>query len=456
MNRLDNFKNKISLLLKLFQLVQNTRKSREKILSLQQKKLRRLLIHAYNHSPFYHTLFDKAGINESNIKTAPLSAFPMTDKNLLMENYDQVLTNHDISQALLKELDESKKESDIHFVHSSGSTGSPRYFYYDKTAWNTMLAGIIRGAFWNMNIGEIMKFVHNGARLCYIAATNGNYGGAASIHGGSSRMGAEELYIDLNMPVNEWLPKIAEFKPNLLMGYPSALKILCDEIAHEDYDIKSKIDFSKICQLVTCGEPLSPSCRKYLEKTFGRNVINFYGASESLALGLESSSDSKMILFDDLNIIEEIDGKMYLTCLYNFSQPLIRYHISDRIEFIPACGSVPFSRCSVIQSREEDVMWFTDGIRREFVHPLSVEGFCIEGLTDYQFIQKDNDFFNVLLQTSSETDFVQRKNIGIKIKKEIQKVLDEKQLDFVHFEVLFAECIKPEANGKKKLIVRCA
>ena len=32
MNRLDNFKNKISLLLKLFQLVQNTRKSREKIL----------------------------------------------------------------------------------------------------------------------------------------------------------------------------------------------------------------------------------------------------------------------------------------------------------------------------------------------------------------------------------------------------------------------------------------
>jgi Coenzyme F390 synthetase len=147
---------------------------------------------------------------------------------------------------------------------------------------------------------------------------------------------------------------------------------------------------------------------------------------------------------------------MYLTCLYNFSQPLIRYHISDRIELIPASKSFPFSRCSVIQSREEDVMWFTDGIRREFVHPLSVEGFCIEGLTDYQFIQKGNDFFKVILQTSSETDFVQRKNIGIKIKEEIQKVLDEKQLDFVHFEILFAECIKPEANGKKKLIVRCA
>ncbi|MFQ8583444.1 MAG: hypothetical protein ACLSA6_13425 [Holdemania massiliensis] len=51
-------------------------------------------------------------------------------------------------------------------------------------------------------------------------------------------------------------------------------------------------------------------------------MINFYGASESLALGVEAAEDQGMRLFDDMNIIEVENGKMFLTCLYNTVQPL--------------------------------------------------------------------------------------------------------------------------------------
>ena len=52
---------------------------------------------------------------------------------------------------------------------------------------------------------------------------------------------------------------------------------------------------------------------------------SIYGASESLALGVETSHAEGMYLFDDLNYIEVENGAMYLTSLYNYVQPLIRY-----------------------------------------------------------------------------------------------------------------------------------
>ena len=39
-----------------------------------------------------------------------------------------------------------------------------------------------------------------------------------------------------------------------------------------------------------------------------------------------------MYLFDDMNYIEVENGNMYITSLYNFVQPLIRYQITDRLK----------------------------------------------------------------------------------------------------------------------------
>lgn len=452
----------LELLFNIFVLLSNQNKSAYQIQKLREKKLRRILKYAYNNSEYYRTVFEQKGINKKNISYTPLSDFPTLDKATLIENFSSIVTTKGITQESLRLLDEEKNRqikqpcSKIHLVHSSGSTGTPRYFYYDDSAWNMMLAGIIRGAFWEKNFFEMLSFVRKGARLCYIAAVDGNYGGAASIQSGIQGMNASQLFIDLNTPVSQWLPKIQSFNPNILIGYPSALKILAELLESENLQTENK----ELQQIMTCGEPLTSSCRIYLEKIFKQQIINYYGTSESLALGLEKNPSDKMILFDDLNYIEEIDGLMYLTCLYNFAQPLIRYKITDRIRLIEKAdyekSRIPFSRCSVVQSREEDVMWFSEGNRREFLHPLSVEGFCIQGLLDYQFVQKNENSFIVLLQTEKNLSSEKQEAIHHELRSSLEKILSEKKLNFVSFNLETVDEIQPESNGKKKLIVRCA
>ncbi|HEY8804977.1 MAG TPA: hypothetical protein VIM42_07755 [Clostridium sp.] len=97
------------------------------------------------------------------------------------------------------------------------------------------------------------------------------------------------------------------------------------------------------------------------------------------------------------------DGTMYLTSLYNFVQPLIRYRISDQLilkDLDEKCV-YPFAKAESILGRNEDLIWFEDGEgNREFLHPLAIEGFCIEWLLDYQFRQIDCNSFEMLLQVS--------------------------------------------------------
>lgn len=51
-------------------------------------------------------------------------------------------------------------------------------------------------------------------------------------------------------------------------------------------------------RVISCGEPLGNSLWKYLEDVFQTRTVNFYGASESLALGAETDPAEGILLFD--------------------------------------------------------------------------------------------------------------------------------------------------------------
>ena len=302
--------NYLNLLWNLYQLKRNTGKGREDIKKLREKKLRKLLTYAYDHSAYYHRVFEEAGITGKQIAIMPLSAFPVLDKQLLMEHFDELVTVPDLKQEDLRRFDaqestDQKLFKDVyHVVHSSGSTGTPGYFVYDDAAWNQMLLGIIRAALWDMSMPQILKLLHRGPRIVYIAATDGRYGGAMAVSDGIEGVRADQLFLDVKTPLPEWVRQIREFKPNMVVGYPSAIKILGELVENGDVELD-------VFRVVSCGEPLGASLRSYLEETFDSDVVNIYGASESLALGVETSHAEGMYLFDDLNYIEVEDGEMY-------------------------------------------------------------------------------------------------------------------------------------------------
>lgn len=159
-------------------------------------------------------------------------------------------------------------------------------------------------------------------------------------------------------------------------------------------------------------------------------------------------------MFDDMNVMEVIDGNLYLTSLYNFAQPLIRYRISDSLTLQKpqADSQYPFTRAVGLLGRNEDILWFTDkNGAREFLHPLAIEGFCIEGLLDYQFIQTAADGFEMLAETAHNAV---KDNIRAEMLRRMNAILLEKNLSYVQFYVRFVEEIFPDAQtGKKRLIV---
>lgn len=446
--------NYLKTLTDLYKLKKQMKLNTDQMRSLQDQKLRKLLHYAWEHSTYYRRTFERVGITEKQLDDLPLSCFPTINKQELLEYFDELVTEPELKQEELRIFDEQEEvdrkpyKGKYHVVHSSGSTGKPGYFVYDESAWSSMLLGIIRAALWGMSMPQIISLLLKRPRIVYIAATDGRYGGAMAVGDGIDGVGASQMYLDINEPLEDWVTKLKEFQPNIVIGYPSAIKILAELIE------KGKIHVD-VTRIISCGEPLGASLRSYMEALFGTKVINIYGASESLALGVETDPVEGMLLFDDMNIIEIENGKMYLTCLYNYTQPLIRYRLTDNLT-LQAAGEedrYPYTKAVGLLGRNEDILWFEDGSEHEeFLHPLAIEGFCIEGLKDYQFRKTAKDAFEMYAETTAGAS---REHIREEMLKQMHKILKDKGLGYVQFYVNFVDEILPNpATGKKSLIIQ--
>lgn len=98
------------------------------------------------------------------------------------------------------------------------------------------------------------------------------------------------------------------------------------------------------------------------------------------------------------------------------------------------------------------MLWFEDkNGGREFLHPLAIEGFCIDGLRDFQFRQSSADSFEMLAETTAAE---KREPVRGEMMGWMGHILREKRLDYVRFSVRFVDSILPDPRtSKKKLIV---
>lgn len=142
-----------------------------------------------------------------------------------------------------------------------------------------------------------------------------------------------------------------------------------------------------------------------------------------------------------------------ITSLYNYAQPLIRYEISDCLIWNPYDERYPFCKIKSLTGRNEDLMWFKDKHgNKDFLHPLAIEGFCMEGMLDYQFIQNNHDSFELDIEVTQTAD---KDRIHSEMITAIQAILYKKSLKYVQFIIMFVDEILPDKKtGKKALIVK--
>ena len=331
-------------------------------------------------------------------------------------------------------------------VHSSGSTGNPTYYVYDAGALASVVAKMIDSSRHIPGYKQFMRTALHGVRTLFIAATNGRFAGAAAASLSAIIPLNTVKLLNINLPLEQWCDIILSFRPNLITGYPSALKILGDLLEREQI----KLDLIRV---LAVGEPLTHADREHLENIFGIKITNLYGASESLAMGLEASREQDMWLFDDLNYFEfESDGT-YLTTLYNYIQPLIRYRLSDILQ--PAPNNLeqipPYTKIKSILGRNEELLWFTNAQKkRDFLHPLVIDEINVLGLKSFQYIQYSAERFAIDILPEQDADIT---NLKKEIRAQLDVLLKEKQFDNLIYDVRVVDQIPfNPLTGKQNLI----
>jgi len=90
---------------------------RDKIVELQNQRLRQLVRHAYGKVPYYRRLFDDRGLKPNDIERAEdLVKLPILTKQLIRNNFDNLVTPGFPAKDLVPNC-------------TGGSTGEPLVFY---------------------------------------------------------------------------------------------------------------------------------------------------------------------------------------------------------------------------------------------------------------------------------------------------------------------------------------
>lgn len=308
----------------------------------------------------------------------PLETLPILTKSILMENFDDLVTDRflhlkDLEVFLRSDAGSGLYQGRYVALSTSGSTGQRGVFVYSKDEWTECLASISRPMVWAGVKPNLLRPI----RSAMVASTTPWH---YSAHVGRSLTTRflPTLRLDAAEPLESMVRQLNEWQPQILVGYPSVLRQLAEE------QIGGRLRISpKHC--ATSAEVLTAETRRRVQEAWGIRMFDTYGATEYAPIAAECPAGNKH-LYEDGAVIEvtdergrlvppgELGDRVLLTIFNRRTQPLIRYEISDMLRVATGectCGR-PFRFLAEIEGRQEDVLHFTASASRHppiAVHP---------------------------------------------------------------------------------------
>ncbi|MGD2092434.1 MAG: hypothetical protein PVH61_40075 [Candidatus Aminicenantes bacterium] len=440
--------------------------SKDELQSRQEEKFRKLLKHAYKNSLFYRNYYTEHGIKEKDLEEINIKDLPVMNKNILMDNFNELVCDKKLNKSKLEEYLKNLKNIGKTYlnkylvIHTSGSGGKIGIFIYSKKELDVISSWRFAMGAFSARSGLSGKSKRpKKLRLSYIGAVEGNFAGISSLNyfygRGISRMFVSFLPISINLPMNEMVKKLNHFQPHILNGYSSGIYLLALE------QLAGNLNIHPV-RLTGSADHLTEEMRSIIQKAFNIDPGNYYSTAESI-LGVQRNLDTDMILFNNLNIFEIVNekmndvaegeiGKLILTPLYKYTQPLIRYEINDNL-LLSSKGDDKsgFQRIKKIVGRNEEILWFKGNNNEKlFLHPLALVDFFVPGLGKMQFIQTDKA--SLLMKAVINNN---KKDVITNIQKKMSEILKINQLDdIVKFKIEVVDHISNDhRTGKYRLVI---
>ena len=329
----------------------------DELRSLQLKRLKATLHHAYAYSPVYRAKFDAVGIHPDDCKSlADLSKFPFTAKSDLRDSYPFGMF--------------AVPQSQVVRIHaSSGTTGKPTVVGYtanDVAMWAECVARSIRAA---------------GARPAdkvHISYGYGLFTGGLGAHYGAEHLGLTVIPFGGGQTERQ-VQLLKDFAPDIIMVTPSYMLALADEFERQGLSpIESSLRIG-----IFGAEPWTNDMRLAIEKRMGIDAVDIYGLSEVIGPGVASEcAETKdgPTIWEDHFYPEIIDpqtgdvlpdgelGELVFTSLTKEALPIIRYRTRDLTRLLPGTART-MRRMEKITGRSDDMMI----VRGVNVFPTQIE-----------------------------------------------------------------------------------
>ncbi len=290
---------------------------REDLIALQDRKLRAVIHHAYENSPFYRKRFKEAGISPWDVKgIEDLYKLPFTKKSDLRDSYPFGMFAVPISHI-------------VRFHASSGTTGKPTVVGYtenDINAWVECLARSLTAC--GVERSDIIQ----------IAYGYGLFTGGLGFHYAAERIGASVIPISAGNTQRQ-IELMKDLKTTVIACTPSYMLYLAEQASKMEIDIEKD---TRLRMGIFGAEPWSEETRKRIEDKTGIDAYDVYGTSElSGPLFTECSEKSGLHIWADHFLIEIIDpetgeqlgegekGELVVTTLSKEALPLIRWRTGD-------------------------------------------------------------------------------------------------------------------------------
>lgn len=329
---------------------------RERLVDLQQQRLRDLCAYAVAHSPFYRRF-------HAGLADRPFAELPILTKAELMANFDDLVTDRDV-RLLDVEAHLAEVKADARFrgryrvVSTSGTTGLRGIFLSDPGEWAHVIASYARAQEW----AGIVPSVRHPVRLAVVSTTR-PWHQSARVGASVQSPLAPTLRLDATDPLAETVDRLNAFRPRSLVAYASMHRLLAEEQLSGRLRIAPQAAFS-------ASEVLTADTRRLIADAWGIAPFDVYAATEPAGIASECELHTGLHLYEDLVVTEIVDernqplppgqpgAKVLVSVLFSRTQPLIRYELSDSVmpsERTCPCGRT-FRLIEAVQGRREDVM----------------------------------------------------------------------------------------------------
>ena len=329
----------------------------DELCSLQLKRLKKTLQHAYANSAVTRAKFDSVGVHPDDCKQlSDLALFPFTTKSDLRETYPFgmfAVPQHQL----------------VRIHASSGTTGKPTVVGYtanDIAMWAGCVARSIRAA--GAKPGDKV----------HISYGYGLFTGGLGAHYGAEHLGLTVIPFGGGQTERQ-VQLLQDFSPDIIMVTPSYMLALADE-----FDRQGLNPFNSSLRIGIFGaEPWTNDMRLAIEKRMGIDAVDIYGLSEVIGPGVASEyalTKDGPTVWEDHFYPEIIDpetgkvlpdgelGELVFTSLSKEALPIIRYRTRDLTRLLPGTARA-MRRMEKITGRSDDMMI----VRGVNVFPTQIE-----------------------------------------------------------------------------------